>query len=552
MAPSAETAEPERSGVDVDLPPSNAEFQEALSILKKDPSLGADIRSGRLRVYRPMPPIVRVPEVTSRGVAVGLSRADGTSGEIVAVHVPDGRVTRFPGGAPRGALAAAQLCGGPSAGQTPTQRGTGGQYQVTIKDASGALLWSFLVLRPSVSTGIAASGIEVRNVDYKGRRVLGRGHVPILNVAYIRDLCGPFRDWTFSESMFVTVPAASNPDPAPGFRICASRPQTILDTGNDIGNFQGVAVYVDPQTNAVFLFTELEAGWYRYINQWGFWPDGRIQPRMGFGSTQNACVCYAHVHHAYWRLDFDVATVVSNVVGRIENGNSTRITSETSQLHATPSVSWSVGNTVTPGGAWDILPGARDGTADAFGVADFWALRSKPTEIDDGVFCGPCSYGYAHLNDFVDETLDPNGDLVVWYAAHFAHDAADEDHEEIGPDLVPVLPCASAADTLCLVGSRFRIQVAYKNQFAGGAPGTGTAAPLTADTGTFWFFNAANVEIVVKVLDGRAVNGRFWVISGALTDLEYTLSVIDTQTGLRRAYYNPPGVQKSVVDTSSF
>ena len=38
-----------------------------------------------------------------------------------------------------------------------------------------------------------------------------------------------------------------------------------------------------------------------------------------------------------------------------------------------------------------------------------------------------------------------------------------------------------------------------------GRTGAGRAVPLTADTGDFWFFGAENVEVVLKVLDGRPV-----------------------------------------------
>ena len=51
---------------------------------------------------------------------------------------------------------------------------------------------------------------------------------------------------------------------------------------------------------------------------------------------------------------------------------------------------------------------------------------------------------------------------------------------------------------------------------AHGTSGRGAAVPLTGDTGYFWFFNSANVELIVKVLDGRTVNGQFWVFYGAL------------------------------------
>ena len=76
--------------------------------------------------------------------------------------------------------------------------------------------------------------------------------------------------------------------------------------------------------------------------------------------------------------------------------------------------------------------------------------------------------------------------------------------------------------------------------------------PLTGDTGTFWFFNSANLELVVKVLDGRGINGHYWVFYGALSNVDYTIAVSDTDTGAVRTYHNPQGVMASVADTEAF
>jgi hypothetical protein len=78
------------------------------------------------------------------------------------------------------------------------------------------------------------------------------------------------------------------------------------------------------------------------------------------------------------------------------------------------------------------------------------------------------------------------------------------------------------------------------------------AVPLTTDTGYFWFFSAGNIELVVKVLDGREVNGKFWVFYGRLTDVESTITVTDTLTGLSKTYFNPAGSVVSEADTSAF
>jgi hypothetical protein len=60
------------------------------------------------------------------------------------------------------------------------------------------------------------------------------------------------------------------------------------------------------------------------------------------------------------------------------------------------------------------------------------------------------------------------------------------------------------------------------------------------------------VELIVKVLDGRAVNGHFWVFYGALSDVQYTLTVTDTQTGTSKPYVNPQGTLASEADTAAF
>ena len=75
---------------------------------------------------------------------------------------------------------------------------------------------------------------------------------------------------------------------------------------------------------------------------------------------------------------------------------------------------------------------------------------------------------------------------------------------------------------------------------------------MTTDTGYFWFFSSNNVEIVIKAVDGRPVNGFFWVFYGALSDVEYTITVTDTVTGLVKPYSNMQGHLASVADTSAF
>jgi hypothetical protein len=111
--------------------------------------------------------------------------------------------------------------------------------------------------------------------------------------------------------------------------------------------------------------------------------------------------------------------------------------------------------------------------------------------------------------------------------------------------------CVSDPTTLCLNGGRFQVQVNWRVPSQGTA-GAGRAVPLTTDTGYLWFFSSNNVELVIKVLDGRAYNGRFWVFYGALSNVEYAITVTDTSTGQIRTYFNPTGHLASVADTAAF
>ena len=109
--------------------------------------------------------------------------------------------------------------------------------------------------------------------------------------------------------------------------------------------------------------------------------------------------------------------------------------------------------------------------------------------------------------------------------------------------------CVSGPTTLCLGNDRFQIGVEWTD-FSGNR-GAGQSAEMTRDTGSFWFFEPDNTELVIKVLDGRAINDRFWVYYGALSDVEYTITVTDTVTGSSRSYDNQAGTFASRGDTDA-
>ena len=94
-----------------------------------------------------------------------------------------------------------------------------------------------------------------------------------------------------------------------------------------------------------------------------------------------------------------------------------------------------------------------------------------------------------------------------------------------------LVPCGVEPGALCL-GGRFRVRAYFTDPRTGLQRVAAQAIPLTSDTGAFWFFGNDNVELVLKVLDGGAVNGHFWVYYGALSDVQYTITVFDPASGL--------------------
>ena len=104
--------------------------------------------------------------------------------------------------------------------------------------------------------------------------------------------------------------------------------------------------------------------------------------------------------------------------------------------------------------------------------------------------------------------------------------------------------------SLRLNGNRFLVKMSWAT--APGISGLGQTQALTGDTGYAWFFQESNVEVLLKVLDGCGLNGRFWVFAAGLTDVRTDITVADTQTGAIRIYHNPPGQPfQPIQDTSA-
>jgi hypothetical protein len=139
--------------------------------------------------------------------------------------------------------------------------------------------------------------------------------------------------------------------------------------------------------------------------------------------------------------------------------------------------------------------------------------------------------------------------LIVGEVGHDIFGSTDSGATWFPMSSPEVTGCFPAGDALCLGGGRFRAWIRFT---APNGTGVGHPVSLTTDTGAFWFFSANNIELALKVVDGRAVNGKFWVFGGALTDVEYDLEIFDTTTGFTWRRHNSQDQLVSFADTTAF
>lgn len=136
--------------------------------------------------------------------------------------------------------------------------------------------------------------------------------------------------------------------------------------------------------------------------------------------------------------------------------------------------------------------------------------------------------------------IDPTGAFL-----HAATGAGVFDHQLAGTDTALVLN----------QGHRFVVQLSARNPRTA-MTSAGVATPVGELAGYFSIpdltGSPATPEVFVKVVDGRAINGAFWFFHGALTDLEYTLTVTEEGTGRVRTYSKAAGSACGGIDTSAF
>ncbi len=116
--------------------------------------------------------------------------------------------------------------------------------------------------------------------------------------------------------------------------------------------------------------------------------------------------------------------------------------------------------------------------------------------------------------------------------------------------------CVRDADTACLLGNRFEVEVDYQTAAQSGTAQVMSFNGQRAENGEsafFTFFSATNFEMGVKVLDA-CVFGKYWVFVSGLTDQGWTVTVRDTESAAApKVYTNPIGtLSTTFADTNAF
>ena len=130
------------------------------------------------------------------------------------------------------------------------------------------------------------------------------------------------------------------------------------------------------------------------------------------------------------------------------------------------------------------------------------------------------------LYTFSDSIFSPNdlllGNVIAWLAGESSSGA-----------------CLPSATALCIDDlpgdGRFRITVSYDTVLGGGLSGEALAVPLAAvgadQGGLFTFFDPTNPELLLKVLNGCAITGHYWVYFSAGTNAGFVLTIEDLVLG---------------------
>jgi hypothetical protein len=112
------------------------------------------------------------------------------------------------------------------------------------------------------------------------------------------------------------------------------------------------------------------------------------------------------------------------------------------------------------------------------------------------------------------------------------------------------------SDTIMMLNGRYQVRMRYRNQFVnppteGYLLARSIASTTMTETAVF-FGDPSSVEWMVRFSDARPFDNHIHFYHGGLTDLELTVEVTDTLTGLHKEYAKPGNTLVGAVDRLSW
>ncbi len=182
------------------------------------------------------------------------------------------------------------------------------------------------------------------------------------------------------------------------------------------------------------------------------------------------------------------------------------------------------------------------------GIACLWERSANPAKAFEELIGHETGHtmGLGHASENAGETNQTLRNALMYFRIHNDGRGARLASDDIaglrrlydrsatggGPG-----PGGCPAGTLCLVGGRFRVTATWNSQFDGSS-GTAGAIKNTDVAGFLYFTDPNNIELIVKALD---FGDRVLFFYGQLTNLRFTISVLDTTTGVTKTYQNTAG-----------
>ncbi len=264
------------------------------------------------------------------------------------------------------------------------------------------------------------AGLGLRKIRYKGTNYIYKASLPVIRVKSKNDDCGPYND-RIKPSNLAKFTDCNNQ------KVCA---KTFSWDGTQ---------WLDIRVGA-------HIGAYRIQQAWQLSRDGRIAARVW---SRGVSCDTDHVHHPYWRIDFDVNGHDRNELWR-QDGASWVVYTREKEDDKKPGRRWLVRNSETGHAVW-IIPGQYDGKADWFSRDDLAVRRYHSSEDE------PWPFGcYEDLGYDNDENVRDT-DIVVWYIAHLFHEAHDEEKGSLGEwvhggPVLEIVPSQLRAVGICRSG----------------------------------------------------------------------------------------------------